>query len=214
MRKKQSLGKVTPLTHLNIRLGTRWAARATPRVMHLFVLFVIPSAITPSTFLCWRTGVIVSAFIVTTLVSLHPLVNNFSNRNHCKRLPFLMSRIACSWVDLAGNEDAQSWYLNKHIPSVVESLNIIAYNGEMESSEATRDMFKDVAGIDSQYMTVFDLSENAATGDIDAHTEMSRNKYPKEARIDTRIYSEYAKMDGEEWSNSKSVADQLRIYFC
>jgi hypothetical protein len=125
-----------------------------------------------------------------------------------------MSRIACSWVDLAGNEDAESWYLNTHIPSVVEKLDTIAHNGEMESSEAARDMFKDVAGIDRQYMTIFDLSGNAATRDIDARTEMALTKCPQEARMDTRIYDEYAKMHGAEWSNSKSVADQLLIYFC
>jgi hypothetical protein len=118
-----------------------------------------------------------------------------------------MSRIACSWLDLAGNEDAQSWYLNKHIPSVVESLNITARNGEAESSEAARDMFKDVVGIESQYMTIFDLSEKAATRDIDTYTSIERNEYPKEARIDTRIYSEYAKMHGEEWFNSEAVLE-------
>jgi hypothetical protein len=116
-----------------------------------------------------------------------------------------MSRVACSWVDLAGDEDAGSWYLNNHIPSVVEDLDMTARNGEREASEAARDMFKDVAGIDGQYMTIYDMSENTEAQDIDAQTEAARNKFPEESSIRTRIYGEYATSYGEEWTNGKAV---------
>jgi hypothetical protein len=105
-----------------------------------------------------------------------------------------MSRVACSWVDLAGDEDAGSWYLNNHIPSVVEDLDMTARNGEREASEAAREMFKDVAGIDGQYMTIYDMSGNT-----------ERNKFPEESSIRTRIYGEYATSYGEEWTNGKAV---------
>jgi hypothetical protein len=116
-----------------------------------------------------------------------------------------MSRIACSWVDLAGNENAERWYLDKHIPSVAEALGTTARNVEKEVSEAARDILKGVVGIDGQYMTMYDLAGNADARDMDAQTKAASSKLPKDAKIDTRIYEEYATMYGEEWSDGKAI---------
>jgi hypothetical protein len=122
-----------------------------------------------------------------------------------------MSKVACSWVDLAGDQDAESWYLDIHILSVVEALNTTARNGEREASEAARDMFKEVVGIDGQYMTIYDLPEKTDAQDIDTRMGAASRSLPQSGTIDTRIYEEYATMYGEEWSHSMAISVQPSI---
>jgi hypothetical protein len=112
-----------------------------------------------------------------------------------------MSRITCSWVD----EDAESWYLDKHIPDVVESLATTARHATLETSEAARDMFKEVAGIEGKHITIYDLNENADARDINAQIQAARNKLQTDAKIDTRIYDHHATMYGEHWSNGETI---------
>jgi hypothetical protein len=125
-----------------------------------------------------------------------------------------MSRVACSWVELASDQDAESWYLDEHIPNVVKALGKTACNGEREASEAARDMFKEVVGIDGQYMTIYDLPENADAQSVGAQTGAASSKLPKDAKIDTRVYEEHAMMRGEEWSDSKPIPVQLSMCIC
>jgi hypothetical protein len=154
--------------------------------------------------LCFRV-------ITSTSIYTYQIITLLKLRSLIPPPPPLMSRLVCSWVDLAGDQDTESWYLNKHIPSVAESLNTTVRNGERAASEAARDMFKEVVGIDGQYMTIYNLSEKTNAQNIDAQTKAASSKLPKDAKIDMRIYEEYAKMHGEEWSDSKATFVQASI---
>ncbi|KAH8711927.1 hypothetical protein GQ44DRAFT_714134 [Phaeosphaeriaceae sp. PMI808] len=106
-----------------------------------------------------------------------------------------MSRLACVWADLADDTDAAEWYEDTHLPNVVSKLGLNARNAE----QVADNMFKEVAGIDGKYMTVYDIPENEDAQEVTAQTQPEVAKLPKGARLDTRVYDEYATWYGREW---------------
>ncbi|KAH7397219.1 hypothetical protein BKA66DRAFT_408964 [Pyrenochaeta sp. MPI-SDFR-AT-0127] len=106
-----------------------------------------------------------------------------------------MSRIACIWADLADDAAAEQWYEDKHIPDVISRLDTTARNAE----QAEDNMFKEVAGIDGKYMTVYDLSEDKDAKDVDAQIYPKADALSADARFHARCYTECANWFGDEW---------------
>lgn len=106
-----------------------------------------------------------------------------------------MSRIACVWADLGEDAAANQWYENTHIPDAVTRLDTQARNAE----QAEDNMFKEVAGIEGSFMTVYDLPPGKDAKEIDAQLRPALDMLPADARVDTRCYTEHANWFGEEW---------------
>lgn len=112
-----------------------------------------------------------------------------------------MSRIACVvWADLAGDSAVSTEYEDKHIPNVVTKLGCTARNAQ----QAEDNMFKEVASIDGSLMTLYDLPDGVDAKDAITQKQLDEAKLPKDARIDTRVYDEYATWFGEEWCERKA----------
>ncbi|KAF1941719.1 hypothetical protein EJ02DRAFT_404080 [Clathrospora elynae] len=106
-----------------------------------------------------------------------------------------MSRITCVWADLGDDADADEWYESTHIPDVVAKLETTARSGD----QAEDNVFKEVAGIDGTYMTIYDLPDGVDAKDLDAQICPALDKLPTDARLDARCYTEYASWDREDW---------------
>ncbi|KAH8727280.1 hypothetical protein GQ44DRAFT_704781 [Phaeosphaeriaceae sp. PMI808] len=106
-----------------------------------------------------------------------------------------MSRIACVWADLGDDSAANKWYEDTHIPNVVGQLDTMARNAE----QAGDNMFKEVAGIEGTYLTVYDLPNGDDAKDLDEQVHPELEKLSVGARLETRCYMEYANWFGEEW---------------
>ncbi|KAL1801207.1 hypothetical protein ACET3X_001549 [Alternaria dauci] len=107
-----------------------------------------------------------------------------------------MSRIACAWVDLG--EDvavANRWYEGTHIPAALAKTNSTARHAE-KVEDGT---FQEVAPIEGKLMTIYDVPVHQSAQELDALLCPALDKLPKEASIDTRVYSEQFKGHGAEW---------------
>jgi hypothetical protein len=120
-----------------------------------------------------------------------------------------MSMIACSIVDLGGYPDASKWYLETHVPGVVAKLGGTAYS----ASRAEEDIFPDMASIEGQSITRYELPEGADAEAADSHISATSEKLPPSAKIETRIYEREVIWHGENWLGRKlmlSRPDLLR----
>jgi len=116
----------------------------------------------------------------------------------------IMSRVACVWADLADDTTASAEYEDTHISNVVAKLGCTARNAE----QAEDNMFKEVAGIDANYMTLYDLPDGPDPKDVVAQIQSETSNRPKNARLDTRVYDEYATWFGDEWPGRKLTPEQ------
>jgi hypothetical protein len=114
-----------------------------------------------------------------------------------------MSRVACVWADLP--ENTETWYENTHIPNIVAKLNTTARNAE----QVKDNIFKEVAGIQGRYMTLYDVS--AAVKNV-AQIQPETEEGLKDARMETRIYDEFATWYGDEWCDRKLFLTHNAIY--
>ncbi|KAL5114610.1 hypothetical protein ACEQ8H_007515 [Pleosporales sp. CAS-2024a] len=105
-----------------------------------------------------------------------------------------MPKIACSWVDLADNTDTLTWYEDTHIPSIVKKLGTSARN----ATPCEDDAFKEVAGINYQYMTLYDLPEDA-DADAQVQVQPATQDGSKITKSETRIFEQHSLWDGQEW---------------
>ncbi|KAI8931530.1 hypothetical protein NX059_011187 [Plenodomus lindquistii] len=106
-----------------------------------------------------------------------------------------MSSIACVWTDFNDNVEASQWYEDSHIPAIVRKLGTTGKIAET----AEDNMFKEVAGIHGSLMTVYDLPDGKSTKDIEAQIRPARDRLPKDARVNSRVYTEFASWLGEDW---------------
>jgi hypothetical protein len=113
-----------------------------------------------------------------------------------------MSRVACAWTDLVEDGDAETWYENTHVSTVANKFASVARNCE----QVEDNMFKEVPGINGRYMTLYDLPTDATN--INAQILPDPAKLPKDTKIETRVYDEYATWYGQEWSDSKLIPKQ------
>lgn len=110
-----------------------------------------------------------------------------------------MSMIACSIVDLGHNTDASKWYLETRVPGVVAKLGGTAYS----ASQAEENVFPDMANIEGQYMTRYELPKGADAKAADSHISATSEKLPPSAKIETRIYESQEIWHGENWRGRK-----------
>lgn len=106
-----------------------------------------------------------------------------------------MSRIVCVWADLGDDSTANKWYEDTYIPDAVSQLDTTARNAE----QAEDNMFKEVAGIEGTYLTVYDIPNGEDAKDLDAQVRPELKKLSWNARLETRCYTEHANWFGEEW---------------
>ncbi|CAG5141878.1 uncharacterized protein ALTATR162_LOCUS1032 [Alternaria atra] len=107
-----------------------------------------------------------------------------------------MSRIACAWAELGEDAaDANQWYEGTHIPAALAKIKSTARHAEQVEDNA----FKEIAGIDGRLMTIYELPKQPSAPELDTQISPALDKLPKEARIETRFYKEYANWYGEEW---------------
>lgn len=111
-----------------------------------------------------------------------------------------MSRIACVWADLADDAEAEQWYEDKHIPDTIGRLDVTARNAEQVEDNA----FKEIAGIEGKYMTVYDISEEADAKEVDAQIYPKVETLSGDARLHARCYKECANWFGDEWRAGRS----------
>lgn len=119
-----------------------------------------------------------------------------------------MSRVACAWADLVEDADAETWYEETHVSDAASKIASIARNCE----QVEDNMFKEVPGIEGRYMTLYDLPDDATN--INAQILPDPARLPKDTKIETRIYDEYATWYGEEWANSKLIPTQATSNVC
>ncbi|CBX96112.1 hypothetical protein LEMA_P110310.1 [Plenodomus lingam JN3] len=106
-----------------------------------------------------------------------------------------MSSIACVWTDFRNDADADQWYGDSHIPAVVGKLGTTAKIAEKAEDNA----FKEVAAIHGTFMTVYDLPDGQSTEDLEVQLRPAPDKLPKDARVHSRIYTEFAGWLGDDW---------------
>jgi hypothetical protein len=107
-----------------------------------------------------------------------------------------MSRIACAWAELGEDAtEANQWYEGTHIPTALAKIKSTARHAE----QVPDDTFQEIAPIDGRLMTIYDLPKQRSAQELDAQISPALDKLPKEARIETRFYTEHANWYGEEW---------------
>ncbi|QRD07399.1 hypothetical protein JI435_132080 [Parastagonospora nodorum SN15] len=106
-----------------------------------------------------------------------------------------MSMIACSIVDLDDNPDASKWYLETHVPRVVAKLGGTAYS----ASKMEENVFPDMASIEGQYITRYELPEGTDAKAAESHISTTSEKLPLSAKIETRMYERQETWYGEGW---------------
>jgi len=112
-----------------------------------------------------------------------------------------MSRIACVWAEL-GDEtpEASNWYESTHIPDALAKIKSTARVGEQVEDNA----FKEIPQVQGSLMTIYDVPCGQDAADLDAQLRPSVGRLPKEARIDTRVYTEHQNWFGDEWRDGTS----------
>jgi small ligand-binding sensory domain FIST len=108
-----------------------------------------------------------------------------------------MSKIACVWVDLADDTDAEAKYEDEHIPSVIEKIGGAARNCDA----VEENIFKEVEGIHGKFVTLYEL--DPAAEDVHARVSPDIKHLPKNTLIETRTYHDDAVYPGEEWRGGK-----------
>ena len=127
---------------------------------------------------------------------IHPFWPRSRNRNNKRSQTENMSRIACAWAELGEDAaDANQWYEGTHIPAALAKIKSTARHAEQVEDNA----FKEIAGIDGRLMTIYELPKQPSAPELDTQISPALDKLPKEARIETRFYKEYANWYGEEW---------------
>lgn len=122
-----------------------------------------------------------------------------------------MSRIACAWAELGEDAaDANQWYEGTHIPAALAKIKSTARHAEQVEDNA----FKEIAGIDGRLMTIYDVPKQPSAQELDAQISPALDKLPKEARIETRCYKEYANWCGEEWRGGMFPSDTRVHHEC
>ncbi|KAH9876445.1 hypothetical protein J1614_003576 [Plenodomus biglobosus] len=106
-----------------------------------------------------------------------------------------MSSIACVWTDFNEDGEADQWYEDSHITAIVGKLGTAAKHAE----KAQDNMFKEVAGIHGSFMTVYDLPDGKSTEEVELQIRPGPDHLPKDARVNSRIYTEFASWLGGEW---------------
>ncbi|KAF2847478.1 hypothetical protein T440DRAFT_403437 [Plenodomus tracheiphilus IPT5] len=106
-----------------------------------------------------------------------------------------MSSIACVWTDFDDDSKTSQWYEDAHIPAIVGKLGTMAKNAE----KAEDNMFKEIAGIHGTFMTVYDLPDGKSTVGLEAQIRPAADKLPEAARVNSRIYTEFASWLGKDW---------------
>ena len=109
-----------------------------------------------------------------------------------------MSRVACVWADL-GDTTAAADFEDDHVPNVVAQLKCTARHSEKEEEN----IFKEVAAIRGNTMTVYDLPDGADAKDFGARIQPAADKLPKDAWLETRMYKERNVWHGEDWREGK-----------
>jgi hypothetical protein len=110
-----------------------------------------------------------------------------------------MSQVVCSWAELADDTDVSEWYVSTHVPKVAVELGGTARN----AIPAEDNIFKEVASIDGELMTLYDLAANVEASKVDAQMQAAAQKMPQGARIETRIYNEWETWHGEHWREGR-----------
>lgn len=107
-----------------------------------------------------------------------------------------MSRIAVVWAGL-GDDDAEAtdWYENRHIPSAVAEIKSTARNAEQVGENA----FQEVPQVEGKHMTIYDLPDGQGEQDLEAEIRPILGDLPRQARLNTRFFSEHANWYGEDW---------------
>ncbi|RMZ68376.1 hypothetical protein GMOD_00010004 [Pyrenophora seminiperda CCB06] len=109
-----------------------------------------------------------------------------------------MSRIACVWSKLGDDEavpETNTWYENTHVPDALAKIKSTARIAEQVEDNA----FKEIPQVEGNLMTIYDLPCDQDAAAIDTHLRPSVGRLPKEARIDTRVYTEHQNWFGDEW---------------
>jgi hypothetical protein len=121
-----------------------------------------------------------------------------------------MSQVVCSWAGLADDTDASAWYVNTHVPKVAAELGGTARN----AIPAEENIFKEVAGIDGERMTLYDLPADAEVSKVDAQMQAASQKLPEDAKVETRIYDEWETWHGEQWCGRKLKTAEAVTFIC
>ncbi|EMD88694.1 hypothetical protein COCC4DRAFT_60642 [Bipolaris maydis ATCC 48331] len=107
-----------------------------------------------------------------------------------------MSRIAVVWSGLTDDdEEAQSWYENRHVPATIAKLESSARTAE----QTPENPFQEVKEVNGKHMTIYDLPEEESIEDFEAKIGPALGDVPVGARLNTRSYKEYVKVHGDEW---------------
>jgi hypothetical protein len=115
-----------------------------------------------------------------------------------------MSKIACVWVDLADDTNAEAAYEDEHVPKVIEKIGGAARNSE----QVEENIFKEVAPIHGKYVTFYELDPNLEN--VHAQVSPDTKSLPEKAYVETRTYQEAAVYPGEEWRGGKKSSQACR----
>lgn len=122
-----------------------------------------------------------------------------------------MSRIACVWADLGDdNTAAHEWYEDSHVTDLSTQLGATAHNGDAVEDN----MFKEVAGIRGTCMTLYDLPSTEGTEDVHSGVRDEVAKFSPDARLDARVYKEFACIAGEDWRDGISLLGMMLSFSC
>lgn len=114
-----------------------------------------------------------------------------------------MSRIAVVWSGLTDDdEEAQSWYENRHVPATIAKLESSARTAE----QTPENPFQEVKEVNGKHMTIYDLPEEESIEDFEAKIGPALGDVPVGARLNTRSYKEYVKVHGDEWRDGMFVS--------
>lgn len=108
-----------------------------------------------------------------------------------------MPRKACIWTDFGGDAAASKWYEDSHIPDVVGKLGTTGKHAEKVEDK----LFEHISGVRGENMTLFELpdgNEDIAQ-DLQSQIRPDPDELPKNALVNTRIYSELGVWHGKEW---------------
>jgi hypothetical protein len=122
-----------------------------------------------------------------------------------------MSRIAVVWAGLSDDDDeAQTWYENRHVPATIAKLESSARNAE----QIVDNPFQEVTQVNGKHMTIYDLPENQTVQDFEEKIRPTLGDIPEGARLDTRCYSQYFRFDGEEWRDGTLSSQLVHTRIC
>jgi hypothetical protein len=118
-----------------------------------------------------------------------------------------MSKIACVWVDLADDTNAEAAYEDEHVPKVIEKIGGAARNSE----QVEENIFKEVAPIHGKFVTFYELDPSVEDAHVHARVSPDTKGLPEKSYVETRTYKDTAVFPGEEWRGGKIVVADLPL---